>query len=106
MKISLPVLSFIAAIAVTGTVVDAAAQQADRDQASSNFLQADANGDRALTLSEFTTLIDLNAESGLGQSAMIQRYGRYGMAFGRLDGDGDGQITTDELRAVIERVQR
>ncbi len=105
MNTTITVPGLIAAL-VIGVAPSALAQQPDREQAAANFMQADADGDSALTLSEFTTLIDLNAESGIGQAAMIQRMGRYGMAFGRLDGNGDGLITTDEFQAHAQRAQR
>ncbi|MEO1315817.1 MAG: hypothetical protein AAFW01_04375 [Pseudomonadota bacterium] len=97
---------FLVAFIMLGSAHGATAQSANRDQVIENFMQADANTDGALTLSEFTTLIDLNAQSGIGRAAMIKRLGRYGTAFGRLDGDGDGVVTAEELQALAQRAQR
>lgn len=71
-----------------------------------NFQQADANGDRSLTFAEFTRLIDLNAHHGIGRAALIQRRGAYQMAFGRIDADGNGVVTTDEMQAMAARAAR
>ncbi|MEM6973227.1 MAG: hypothetical protein AAF577_10530 [Pseudomonadota bacterium] len=94
------------AVITLGIAPGASAQSANRDQLIENFMQADADADGALTLSEFTTLIDLNAQSGIGRAALIKRMGRYGTAFGRLDGDGNGIVTTEEMQALAERARR
>lgn len=78
----------------------ALAQDAARDKAAANFQQADADGDGALTLSEFTILIDLNAADDLGRARMIKRTGRYQTAFDRIDADGNGRVTVEELAAM------
>lgn len=96
-------MSGLVALIVIGGVPSAVAQQGDREQMAANFMQADANADQALTLSEFTTLIDLNAAGGIGRASMLKRSGRYGMAFGRIDANGDGLITTDEMQALAQR---
>jgi Ca2+-binding EF-hand superfamily protein len=54
-------------------------------------------------LSEFKTLIDLNAASGIGRAAMIKRTGRYQMAFKPIDSNSDGRITTVELQSLQQR---
>lgn len=100
-----PRIPALIAVAVAVVASGASAQQADKEQISKNFMQADANGDGALTLSEFTTLIDLNAQSNIGRAAMIKRMGRYGTAFGRLDANGDGLVTTGELQALAQNRQ-
>ncbi|MEM6549409.1 MAG: RNA polymerase subunit sigma-70 [Pseudomonadota bacterium] len=94
--------AMIAAALLAATPLSAASE-ADRDQAKANFLEADADADGALTLSEFTTLIHLNASHGLGRAAMIKRLGRYGTAFGRIDADGDKLVTQAELQALAQR---
>lgn len=99
--VAIPVL--ITVVALSGAATTALAQQVDREQLAANFMKADANGDRALTLSEFTTLIDLNADSGIGRAGAIRRSGRYKMAFGRVDQNGDGLITTAEMQALAQR---
>ena len=73
------------------------AQDSEREMAAANFQQADADADGALTLEEFTTLINLNAEDDLGRAGMIKRAGLYETAFGRLDADGDGRVTVQEI---------
>jgi len=81
----------------------AAASEAEREKAAENFVQADVDADGALTLAEFTTLIDLNAEDDLGRAATVKRFGGYAKAFGRIDSDGDGVVTPAEIRAQAER---
>ncbi|MEM9839818.1 MAG: hypothetical protein AAF830_11800 [Pseudomonadota bacterium] len=100
---SLPVVLAVVALAAGP---HARASEAHRAQAETNFLEADADADGALTFDEFTTMVDLNAQHGIGRAAIIQRLGRYGMAFGRLDGNGDGLVTPEELRAMAEARQR
>ena len=80
-----------------------AASEAERQMAAENFAQADVDADGALTLAEFTTLIDLNAEDELARAATVKRFGAYAKAFGRIDADGDGIVTRDEIRAKAER---
>ena len=65
--------------------------------AAENYLQADANGDGALAYEEFVQFIDLNAEDGVGQSAKVSARGLHGKAFERIDANGDGRVTPDEL---------
>ncbi len=88
------------AVLVTGA---AAASEADREKAAENFLEADVDADGALTLAEFTTLIDLNAQDDLGRAATVKRFGGDATAFGRIDADGDGVLTREEIRAQAER---
>lgn len=89
-----------------GTPMLALANEAQREKAAANFLEADANADGALTLAEFTTLIDLNATQGIGRSEMIQRTGRYEMAFGRIDANSDGKLSSDEMQAMAAKANR
>ncbi len=83
--------------------VSVAAAQDNREKAAANFAEADANADSALTIDEFTRFIDLNAEDRLGNARMIQRTGRYSTAFGRVDANGDGMASTDELAAMANQ---
>ncbi len=76
------------------------------DTVARNFQEADVDADGVLTLSEFTTLIDLNARDGIGRSAVVQRFGQYGMAFMRVDVDMDGRVTPEEMAAIAARAQR
>lgn len=71
---------------------------ADRQKLIENMSQADRNEDGALTRAEFETLINLNAEDGLGKAAMVQRAGLYDKAFKRLDQNGDGSLTPQEMK--------
>ena len=80
----------------------ALAQDADREAVIANFQQVDADGDGALTLSEFTTLIDLNAADDIGRARLLKRSGRYEMAFRRLDEDGNGRVTGADIAAMAE----
>ena len=90
----------IASTAFTGVSY---ANEAMREQLKTNFLQADVNEDGALTLDEFTTLINLNADHGIGRARMVKRFGKYETAFGRLDKNADGIVSTDELAAMAEK---
>lgn len=65
-----------------------------------NFLQADTNNDGALYRSEFETLMKLNAQDNLGRASMVVRAGAYGKAFDRLDKNGDGAVTKEEIQAL------
>ena len=69
----------------------------DQEKAAANFRLADANSDNALSSSEFTAFIDLNAASNLGRAATIKKNRRYDTAFSRLDTNGDGFVTPAEL---------
>lgn len=69
----------------------------DREKGAANFRLADANSDNALSKTEFTAFIDLNAASNLGRAGTIRKNGRYDMAFSRLDTNGDGFVTPAEL---------
>lgn len=93
-------------IALMVSAASTAAADEQRAAAQENFLEADANADGALTIDEFTRLIDLNAEDGIGRSRMIQRTGRYAVAFSRIDANGDEIIGADELAAMAERARQ
>ncbi|MEL6837821.1 MAG: hypothetical protein AAFP85_00930 [Pseudomonadota bacterium] len=69
----------------------------DRNKLTENVAKADANGDGAFSADEFRQLIDLNAADGLGQADRIRRAGLYDRAFRRLDADGDGLLTRQEM---------
>ncbi|MEM9146396.1 MAG: hypothetical protein AAGC57_09370 [Pseudomonadota bacterium] len=89
-----------------GATPGAAASEAAREQAAANFLQADGNADGALTFDEFTTLIDLNARDGIGRAKMVRRFGKHGMAFDRLDANGDDLVTPEEIKTHAEQAKR
>lgn len=63
-----------------------------------NFLQADTNNDGALYRSEFEILMKLNAQDNLGRASMVVRADAYGRAFDRLDKNGDGAVTKEEIQ--------
>ncbi|MDZ7874067.1 MAG: hypothetical protein U5N27_13570 [Rhizobium sp.] len=73
---------------------------AEKQKLAENYVQADTNGDKALTRSEFHTLLSLNAQDNLGRAAQIVKFGRQDMAFDRIDADGDGMVTQQELQAL------
>ena len=72
----------------------------DRELAAENFQEADANGDRNLTYEEFVTFIDLNAADDLGNASMVSSRNMYQRAFNRMDANGDGLISVEELQAM------
>lgn len=99
----------ITASCISVTVLPAASALAagsEREILAENFLEADANADGALTLQEFTALIDLNAADGIARANMIKRAGRQSTAFGRIDANSDGIITTDELSAMAAKAKQ
>lgn len=71
-----------------------------------NVEQADTNDDTTLTSDEFPTFVDLNAEDSVGRFGMVKRFGRYDRAFKRLDADGNGLVTAEEIHAAAEQMQR
>lgn len=75
---------------------------ADKQAMIENFLQADTNNDGALYRSEFETLMKLNAQDNLGRASMVVRAGAYGKAFDRLDKNGDGAVTKEEIQALAD----
>lgn len=77
--------------------------EADQQKLIENFVEADANADKVLTQAEFEMLIQLNAADNLGSADRIVRSGRYGMAFGRLDANGDGFVVMQELQSIAEQ---
>lgn len=104
MKKKLVIVLALATIAVLSTL-GANAQQAtgaNRQKVAENFKKADANGDGILTRGEFERLIQLNAQHNIGQAAQIVRFGRYDMAFNRVDADRNGLLTPQELQALAK----
>lgn len=102
-----PIIRTLMAVAVLSAVpVSAAHAQsisgAERQEMIANFLQADTNNDGMLYLSEFELLMKLNAEDNLGRAAIIVRTGAYGKAFDRLDKNGDGAATREEIQALAK----
>ena len=73
---------------------------ADRQKMLENMIQADANSDGVLTSAEFQRLIDLNAADKLGRAEQLKKSGRQNRAFKRLDANGDGFLTQQEMQAI------
>ncbi len=65
-----------------------------------NYRQADANGDGVLVYAEFAAFIDLNAADGLGNAARVSSRGMHARAFDRVDANGDGMVSPQELQAI------
>lgn len=102
-----PITNTLLTVAVLATVSSSVAHAqsmtgAERQAMIENFLQADTNNDGALYRSEFETLMKLNAQDNLGRASMVVRAGAYGKAFDRLDGNGDGAVTKEEIQALSE----
>lgn len=76
----------------------AAAQ--DAELGAENYRQADANRDGVLVYAEFATFIDLNATDGLGNAARVSSRGLHAWAFKRIDANGDGVVSPQELQAI------
>ena len=97
----------IALVAISALPLQAAQAQpatdAPRKQVAANFREADADGDGALTRGEFTRLIDLNAQHGIGRAKLIARFSRYQVAFRRADANANGSVTREELSTSTTR---
>lgn len=63
-----------------------------------DFRAADANSDGILEMEEFRRFIDLRAEDGSAVAKRVRTFKAYGIALGRVDYDGDGKVSGDELR--------
>ncbi len=70
------------------------------------FHASDADDSGALTFAEFTTLVGHMAASGRRIAIFVQNTGLYGTAFGRVDLDGDGLATPEELLAAQAWLER
>ncbi|MEO1494813.1 MAG: hypothetical protein AAFV19_21915 [Pseudomonadota bacterium] len=98
----MPRTSAIAQVAAFGLfcVLPLAADADTASLAQENFRHADANGDGKLVYAEFATFIDLNAADGLGNAARVSSRGLHARAFARVDANGDGIVTPEELQAM------
>ena len=80
-----------------------ASAQDERSQARANFQSADVNQDQQLDFDEFKTFVNLNADHNLGRASMIRRFGMHARAFGKLDANGDGIVTPQEIASKAQR---
>ncbi|PWW00201.1 hypothetical protein DFR52_103403 [Hoeflea marina] len=62
-----------------------------------DFRAADANGNRQLEFDEFRVFVDLRANGGNAQAKKVRLFKAYRLALGKVDYDGDGIVTGDEL---------
>jgi hypothetical protein len=92
----------LAGLCGAATMTAAHAQLAPEalQQAEANFKAANASGNGALTAAEFKTFIDLNAAAQIGRAAKIKANDAYGRAFGKVDADGNGNVTWAEYLAA------
>ena len=76
-----------------------AAQTASTPQemAAANFRLADADANNGLSAAEFAAFIDLNAAQNIGRAGRVKAAGAYDQAFARLDRNGEGSVSPDEL---------
>jgi Ca2+-binding EF-hand superfamily protein len=64
------------------------------------FSLADTNDDGALDAGEFKAFIDAAAAAGKPKAAKVKANNMYTMAFSRIDKNGDGQITKNEVKGM------
>ena len=88
-----------AGLVLMAAALPAAAQTASTPQemAAANFRLADADANNGLSAAEFAAFIDLNAAQNIGRAGRVKAAGAYGQAFARLDLNGDGSVSPDEL---------
>ncbi|WP_394689832.1 hypothetical protein [Hoeflea sp.] len=102
-KTSIAALAFVIAFPLPLPIAQAQSMSdADKQKMAENVAQADANGDAALSRGEFDMLLQLNAQDKLGRAAQIVRLGRQSMAFNRIDADGNGLVTRQEIQALAQ----
>lgn len=63
-----------------------------------DFKTADANSNGILEAPEFKHFVDLRADGGSGMAKKVSSYRAYGLALSRVDYDGDGRVSGDELQ--------
>ena len=63
-----------------------------------DFKTADANSNGILETPEFRHFVDLRADGGSGLAKKVRSYRAYGIAMSRVDSDGDGRVSGDELQ--------
>ncbi|MTI43152.1 EF hand domain-containing protein [Roseibium hamelinense] len=92
-----------AATAMLAATVSYAFADTQQQMVQANYLASDADGNGVLSFAEFKSLIDLNAQDGIGRFGLIKRTNRYALAFERLDTDGNAVVSPAELKAAAER---
>ena len=97
-RLALPLLAL-----PLGTAEAQTLSAVDRQKMIENIVQADQNNDGAISRAEFEALIDLNAADSLGRAGQVKRLGAHDAAFGRLDADGNGLLTREEMQALAEQ---
>jgi Ca2+-binding EF-hand superfamily protein len=100
---TIPPWVFTTVALVVLTLPAAANDNPKRAQAQTNFQAADVDKNGQLSLTEFTTFINLNADHNVGQASSIRRFGMYTKAFKRADANGDGIVTKEEIAAQAEK---
>lgn len=93
------IYSLLFFIAVAPAYAQASAPDS-QSLARKNFVLADVDGDERLSSSEFRKFIDENAKDNLGRAARVKRLGAYDKAFERLDANGDGFVTREEIASA------
>lgn len=62
-----------------------------------DFRKADANSDNILEHREFAAFIDMRADDGNKTAKKVRMLRAYGIALSRVDADGDGRVSAQEL---------
>lgn len=88
---------------VTLTLSASAHANPQRAQLQANFQAADVDKNEQLNVAEFKTFINLNADHKLGHAASIRRFGMYTKAFKKIDANGDGVVTREDIAAQAKQ---
>jgi len=62
-----------------------------------DFRKADTNADNILERREFAAFIDMRADDGNATAKKVRMLKAYGIALSRVDADGDGRVSAQEL---------